>query len=300
MSTPCFRPRRCFVSSGTTSWLVGPGIGDNAAAVVVAMHVVGELLSAQKVAPGALVFTVGEEGLGNLRGITAACAELEPEAVVAVEGHGLEHVIVDAVGSLRASVRVTGPGGHSWVDRGRPSAIHALLELGASLARESSTDVPVNVGLVSGGRSVNTIAGEAELAVEARALDEAALDRFADAARAPRGERSASDPRRDDRQTTGGTARSGFASPRGRPGGAVGARPSADARRGVDRRERGTCRRYAGSDHRRRERRGHAHARGAHRRGALSSSALPSSMASCAGCFGPDGEPNRYRPVTGL
>ena len=58
------------------SWLVGPGIGDNAAAVVVAMHVVGGLLGAQKVAPGALVFTVGEEGLGNLRGITAACAEL--------------------------------------------------------------------------------------------------------------------------------------------------------------------------------------------------------------------------------
>ena len=161
------------------SWLVGPGIGDNAAAVVVAMHVVGELLGAQKVAPGALVFTVGEEGLGNLRGITAACAELRPDAVLAVEGHGLHHVIVDAVGSLRASVRVTGPGGHSWVDRGRPSAIHALLELGVSLARESSADVPVNVGLVSGGRSVNAIADEAELTVEARALAEDVLERFA-------------------------------------------------------------------------------------------------------------------------
>ena len=35
------------------SWLVGPGIGDNAAAVVVALHVVGELLERQEVAPGA-------------------------------------------------------------------------------------------------------------------------------------------------------------------------------------------------------------------------------------------------------
>ena len=72
-------------------------------------------------------------------------------------------------------------------------------KFGASLARETSTDVPVNVGLVSGGRSVNTIAGEAELAVEARALDEAALDRFA--VRLARLEVSA--PLRIDVETTG-------------------------------------------------------------------------------------------------
>jgi len=161
-------------------WLTGPGIGDNAAAVVVAFHVVGELLGTQGVAAGALAFTVGEEGLGNLRGITAACAELEPETVLALEGHGLEHVIVDAVGSIRARVRVTGPGGHSWVDRGRPSAVHALLGVGAALAAESTADVPVNVGLLDGGQSVNTIAAEAQLAVEARALDEGSLRRFAD------------------------------------------------------------------------------------------------------------------------
>ena len=159
-------------------WLVGPGIGDNAAAVVVAMHVVRELLGTYNLTPGALVFTVGEEGLGNLCGITAACGELEPEAVLALEGHGLHHMIVDAVGSIRARIRITGPGGHSWVDRGRPSAIHALLELGAALAEKSSADVPVNIGLVSGGRSINTIADEAELAVDVRALDEEPLERF--------------------------------------------------------------------------------------------------------------------------
>ncbi len=159
--------------------IIGPGIGDNAAAVAVAVHVVGELLEEGVGVAGAVAFTVGEEGLGNLRGVTAACAELEPHAVIAVEGHGLHQVIVDAVGSVRARVRVTGPGGHSWVDRERPSAIHALLDVGASLARESSVQVPVNVGLVSGGRSVNTIAGEAELAVEARSLEERELERFA-------------------------------------------------------------------------------------------------------------------------
>jgi tripeptide aminopeptidase len=165
-----------FEHEGT--WLAGPGIGDNAAAVAVVAQVVGELLESDDVASGAVAFTVGEEGLGNLRGATAACAELEPEAVLAVEGHGLQHVIVDAVGSLRARVRVTGPGGHSWVDRGRASAIHALLDLGATLARRSTPEAPVNIGLVSGGRSVNTIAGEAELVVELRSLDEPTLERF--------------------------------------------------------------------------------------------------------------------------
>lgn len=162
-----------------SGFLVGPGIGDNAAAVVVALHVVEELLARGPLAAGAVAFTVCEEGLGNLRGARAACEGLQPEAAIALEGHGLEKVIVEAVGSVRARVHVTGPGGHSWADRSRPSAIHALLAVGAELTARSNRETPVNVGLVSGGRSVNAIAAEAELLVEMRALDEAPLDAFA-------------------------------------------------------------------------------------------------------------------------
>lgn len=82
----------------------------------------------------------------------------------------------DAVGSVRARVSISGPGGHSWTDRGRPSAVRALLERGAELLRHAGAETPVNIGLVSGGRSVNTIADRAELVVEMRALDEARLD----------------------------------------------------------------------------------------------------------------------------
>jgi len=158
--------------------LAGPGVGDNAAAVVVAIEVVGRLLREQALAPGAVAFTVGEEGLGNLRGATVACSDLRPSAAIAVEGHGLEHVIVDAVGSVRARVTVSGPGGHSWVDRGDPSAIHALLALGNDVLAGSTREAPVNVGLVSGGRSVNTIADTAELVVELRSVDTEALRQF--------------------------------------------------------------------------------------------------------------------------
>jgi hypothetical protein len=43
-------------------------------------------------------------------------------AVLAVEGHGCDRVFTEAAGSLRVQITVTGPGGHSWWDRGRPSA----------------------------------------------------------------------------------------------------------------------------------------------------------------------------------
>jgi len=166
--------------------LVGPGVGDNAAAVAVAIAVAERLLAVEQLAPGAVAFTVGEEGLGNLRGAVEVCEQLAPHAFIALEGHGLEHVIVDAVGSLRARLKVTGPGGHSWVDRGTPSAITALMRCAASLLELDEPAAPVNVGTVGGGRSVNAIADRAECLVERRALCEAPLDHFATALEALR------------------------------------------------------------------------------------------------------------------
>jgi tripeptide aminopeptidase len=155
--------------------LIGPGIGDNALAIAAVIDVVEEHLAASPTSAGAVAFTVGEEGLGNLRGAVAACERLRPMACIAVEGHGLSRFFADAVGSVRIQLVVDGPGGHSWSDRGTPSAIHALVEAGARLAATSG----VNIGVIAGGRSVNTIADRAELVVEMRSIDPAALDRFA-------------------------------------------------------------------------------------------------------------------------
>jgi tripeptide aminopeptidase len=153
--------------------LVGPGVGDNAAAVAVAVHVVESLLAEGPMAPGAVAFTVGEEGLGNLRGARQVCGDLDPARVIAVEGHGLDHVVIEHVGSVRARLAVSGPGGHSWRDRGTPSALHALIELGRELVAES-----VNIGRMSGGGAVNAIASAAEMLVELRSLDDEALSAF--------------------------------------------------------------------------------------------------------------------------
>jgi len=161
-------------------WLCGPGIGDNAIAVATAVAVAERVL-AQPGGPGrlpvAVVFTVGEEGLGGLRGARHACRELAPEAVLALEGHGSDRVFVHAVGSLRARLVVTGPGGHSWWDRGRPSAVHDLVRLLRDMTASPRARLPVNVGLVDGGTGVNAIAARASATVEWRSLDQAALGR---------------------------------------------------------------------------------------------------------------------------
>ena len=158
-------------------WLCGPGIGDNAIAVATAVAVASCELAGPGPRPVAVVFTVGEEGLGGLRGARHACRELAPEAVLALEGHGCDRVFTDAVGSLRVRFTVTGPGGHSWWDRGRPSAVHELTGLLHAMIASVPAPLTVNVGLVEGGSGVNAIAARASATVEWRATDQAALDR---------------------------------------------------------------------------------------------------------------------------
>jgi len=105
--------------------LFGPGVGDNElGAAAVAM--VPELLKRVGVEPAIdLVLTgnVGEEGLGDLRGVRRVMEETpDLRGLIAVEGHNLGRVTHMAVGSRRIQVRVDGPGGHSWGDFGRPKS----------------------------------------------------------------------------------------------------------------------------------------------------------------------------------
>ena len=151
-------------------FLVGPGVGDNATAVMATVWALERITPPEGLV---VAFTVGEEGLGNLRGARQACGDLNPVRVIAVEGHGLDHVVIEHVGSVRARLTVSGPGGHSWRDRGTPSALHALIELGGQLVAEG-----VNVGRMSGGGAVNAIASAAEMFVELRSLDDAVLSAF--------------------------------------------------------------------------------------------------------------------------
>ena len=165
--------------------LRGVGVGDDSVAVA-ALSAVGTLLAeAAGPAPVWLVATVGEEGLGNLRGITEVVRQdrVPLAALVAIEGNYLGRVATVGVGSVRWRVTVSGPGGHAWEQSGAPSAVHAAARMVAglaALARRSSGSgrvarSAVNIGLFSGGEAVNARARRAEFLVDLRASRAAIL-----------------------------------------------------------------------------------------------------------------------------
>jgi acetylornithine deacetylase/succinyl-diaminopimelate desuccinylase-like protein len=156
--------------------LRGPGIGDNS------LGVAGLLALARRFAPQppegrplVLAATTGEEGLGNLRGARHAVATLEPAELIALEGGGAGEIVTTGVGSARFAIRVTTPGGHSWRDRGEPSAIHLLVELLRDVLADPGT-ASCNVGSIHGGAGINVLAPHAEATVELRDHDSGRLD----------------------------------------------------------------------------------------------------------------------------
>jgi tripeptide aminopeptidase len=176
----------------------GPGLGDNSlgvAAVVLLPQMLREL-GIEPATDVLLTGNVGEEGLGNLRGITQVLVDYQQiGAVIAIEGQNLGRITHIAVGSVRLRITVTGPGGHSWGDFGNPSAIHAAARLIDQLDRIPLTQSPkttLNVGMISGGISINSIAPSVTFDVDLRSTDATALRRVVDrvhAALAPRDER---------------------------------------------------------------------------------------------------------------
>lgn len=161
--------------------LAAPGIGDNSLSVAAVVMVGKALEQLGRQLPVDVYVTgnVGEEGLGDLRGMRAVVDRLPMlGGVIAVEGHSLGRITHKAVGSRRLRVTVSGPGGHSWGDAGRPSAIHALARLVArldeiELVRDPKTTL--NVGMFSGGISVNTIAPDAAIVIDMRSTSADAL-----------------------------------------------------------------------------------------------------------------------------
>jgi acetylornithine deacetylase/succinyl-diaminopimelate desuccinylase-like protein len=159
--------------------LLGPGVGDDSVAVA-SLSAVGDLLRNTSGRPVWLLATVGEEGLGNLRGIRGALDTFGSpiDVVIAVEGNYLGRVSATGVGSIRWRVNVTGPGGHAWEAPDAPNAIHAVAAMVAELDAPRVTDekTAVNVGRIGGGEAINARARSAWFELDLRADDPAALD----------------------------------------------------------------------------------------------------------------------------
>jgi acetylornithine deacetylase/succinyl-diaminopimelate desuccinylase-like protein len=159
-----------------------PGIGDDCRGLAVMLGVIRALNDAHVETPGTITFVadVGEEGLGDLRGMKSLFYESlkgQIDKFISVDGIGLGITHI-GVGSNRYKVTFKGPGGHSYGAFGMANPIQAM---GRAIAKIDAIQVPTepkttfNVGRVGGGTSINAIPFEAWMEVDMRSADPAAL-----------------------------------------------------------------------------------------------------------------------------
>ena len=162
--------------------ILGPGIGDNSLGVASLFGLIWSLRGRGLRLPGDvwLVGNVGEEGLGDLRGMKAVVERFGPRAraYLVLEGAAFGHIYHRAIAVHRYRISVTTAGGHAWSDYGQPSAVH---ELSALASRIAVLELPIkprttlNVGRIEGGTGVNVLAARAWLELDMRSEDPSVL-----------------------------------------------------------------------------------------------------------------------------
>jgi acetylornithine deacetylase/succinyl-diaminopimelate desuccinylase-like protein len=162
--------------------LHGPGIGDDCRGLADVLAVARILNKSPITTPGTITFvaTVGEEGLGDLRGVKRLFNDTLKGGIdrfVSIDGDGVGMTYI-GIGSIRYRVTFKGPGGHSFGSFGTVNPVHAM---GRAIARIADLQVPssprttFNVGRVGGGTAINAIAAEAWMEVDLRSGDAAQL-----------------------------------------------------------------------------------------------------------------------------
>jgi acetylornithine deacetylase/succinyl-diaminopimelate desuccinylase-like protein len=162
-----------------------PGIRDDSRGLAAVLSVARAFAATglETVADVWFVGTVGEEGLGNLRGVRALFRDHPGiDGFISIDGGDMGRVTLGATGSCRYRVTYTAPGGHSFAAFGIPSAVHAM---GRAIARIADLQTPsdpkttFNVGRVRGGTGATAIAEEASMDIDVRSNSAEALQRTA-------------------------------------------------------------------------------------------------------------------------
>ena len=160
-----------------------PGVGDDTASAVILM-LVARFLAREGLSPRnegvMIVINSSEEGLGNLKG-SRKLFEIYGSRVkefISVDAR-TGGAVDKAVGSRRFRIEVDTEGGHSFSKFGNRNAIAYLASLIDTLYTMKVPEGGVttyNVGTISGGTSVNTIAQHAEMLYEFRSDDRNSLE----------------------------------------------------------------------------------------------------------------------------
>lgn len=166
--------------------LYAPGIGDDTRGLAMLLTI-AETIKMNNIVPvNNIIFigTVGEEGLGDLRGVRYLFENNNPkiDSWIAIDGGSIGRVNNQALGSYRYEVVFDGPGGHSWGAFGLVNPHHALgygiknfIEK-ADLYTSSGPKTSYNVGVINGGTSINSIPFESSMLIDIRSIEPNRLD----------------------------------------------------------------------------------------------------------------------------
>jgi acetylornithine deacetylase/succinyl-diaminopimelate desuccinylase-like protein len=160
--------------------LNAPGVGDNTRGAALMLAVIRAMHAAKFQTASDILFVgnVGEEGEGDLRGVKFLMQKGKYKdritQFIAIDGGQQGSITRGGVGSRRYRVTFKGPGGHSY---GAFGLVNPAFAMGNAIAKFSRIKVPeqpkttFNVGVVSGGTSVNSIPFEMQMVVDMRSTD---------------------------------------------------------------------------------------------------------------------------------
>jgi acetylornithine deacetylase/succinyl-diaminopimelate desuccinylase-like protein len=160
--------------------LYAPGIGDNTRGLSMMLTILKAMNKASITTESDILFaaTVGEEGLGDLRGIKHIfkSGRIKIDSHIAIDGGDINRIVTNGLGSLRYKITFNGPGGHSWGAFGLANPHHAMgkaIDYFSTVASDYVSSGPkttFNVGRIGGGTSVNSIPFETWIEVDMRSL----------------------------------------------------------------------------------------------------------------------------------
>ncbi len=166
--------------------LIAPGVGDNTRGLIVVLGVLRALQHAEIQTEADILFigNVGEEGLGDLRGVKHLFRDGAPriDALIAVDGGNIDRIVYGGVGSHRYRMTFRGPGGHSWGAFGTANPHHALaraialFDQNAPTITDNGSKSSYNIGRIGGGTSINSVPFESWAEVDIRSGSQARID----------------------------------------------------------------------------------------------------------------------------
>lgn len=157
--------------------LFAPGVGDDTLSLAANLAFLRALDEAGIRTRNDILFVgdVGEEGIGDLRGVRHLFTEgrhrARIRAFLSVDSPDVTHICNGAIGSRRWEVTFRGPGGHSFSAFGLVNPVYAMAEAAraiAAIAVPEGTSSTHCVSVVSGGTSINAIPNAITMQVDLR------------------------------------------------------------------------------------------------------------------------------------